>query len=78
MKFFIVKFLVQFSGLDFAFTSLYFLISSHLDFFQMFGSIVLILSTQFMFTYIGYIGMFSICGTIGFIGVTTVYFFKPK
>ena len=40
------------------------------------GSIVLIISTQFLFEYIGYIGLFSICGCVGIIGLLAVWKFK--
>ena len=49
-----------------------------LFFFQMFGSVVLILTTYFLYDYIHYIGLFSICGGIGVLGLFATWLFKEK
>ena len=48
------------------------------SFLQMFGSVVLILTTTFLFKYVEYIGMFSICGGIGVLGLLATWLFKEK
>ena len=46
--------------------------------FQLVASIILLFGQKILFDYIDYIGMFSICGVVGLLGLTAVYFFKPK
>jgi len=45
---------------------------------SMFGSVVLILTTYFLYDYVHYIGMFSICGGIGVLGLFATWLFKEK
>lgn len=42
---------------------------------SMVGSLVLIISAQFLFQYIGYVGMFSICGCVGLFGLLSIWRF---
>ena len=46
--------------------------------FKLFGSVVLILTTYFLYDYIHYIGLFSICGGIGVLGLFATWLFKEK